>query len=94
MRAGSGAPDVREARRTRRRHRQRSSVAARLGAPDAYLDYSAAKAAIDAMTIGLAKEVAADGIRVNPFALELFTRIFTPVPASQIAFNGSKSLCL
>ncbi|HAV89512.1 SDR family oxidoreductase [Stutzerimonas balearica] len=42
-----------------------SSVAARLGAPNEYIDYGAAKAAIDAMTIGLAKEVAAEGIRVN-----------------------------
>lgn len=42
-----------------------SSVAARLGAPNEYIDYAAAKAAIDAMTIGLAKEVAAEGIRVN-----------------------------
>ena len=42
-----------------------SSVAARLGSPDEYVDYAAAKAAIDTLTIGLAKEVAADGIRVN-----------------------------
>jgi NAD(P)-dependent dehydrogenase (short-subunit alcohol dehydrogenase family) len=42
-----------------------SSMAAQLGAPGEYIDYAATKAAIDAMTIGLAKEVAADGIRVN-----------------------------
>lgn len=42
-----------------------SSVAARLGAPNEYVDYAAAKAAIDTFTIGLAKEVAAAGIRVN-----------------------------
>ncbi|RJG05404.1 SDR family oxidoreductase [Noviherbaspirillum cavernae] len=42
-----------------------SSVAARLGAPDEYVDYAASKAAIDALTIGLSKEVAAEGIRVN-----------------------------
>lgn len=42
-----------------------SSVAARLGAPDEYVDYAAAKGAIDTFTIGLAKEVAGDGIRVN-----------------------------
>ena len=42
-----------------------SSAAARLGAPGQYVDYAAAKGAIDAMTIGLAKEVAAEGIRVN-----------------------------
>ena len=42
-----------------------SSVAARLGAPGQYLDYAAAKGAIDVFTLGLAKEVAAEGIRVN-----------------------------
>ena len=42
-----------------------SSAAARLGAPGQYLDYAAAKGAIDTFTIGLAKEVAAEGIRVN-----------------------------
>ncbi|MEM7063432.1 MAG: SDR family oxidoreductase [Cyanobacteria bacterium P01_B01_bin.77] len=42
-----------------------SSVAARLGAPGEYVDYAASKGAIDTMTVGLAKEVAADGIRVN-----------------------------
>ena len=42
-----------------------SSAAARLGAPNEYVDYAAAKSAIDAFTIGLAKEVAGDGIRVN-----------------------------
>jgi NAD(P)-dependent dehydrogenase (short-subunit alcohol dehydrogenase family) len=42
-----------------------SSAAARLGSPGQYVDYAASKAAIDAFTIGLAKEVAAEGIRVN-----------------------------
>lgn len=42
-----------------------SSMAARLGAPGEYVDYAASKGAIDAFTIGLAKEVAAEGIRVN-----------------------------
>jgi NAD(P)-dependent dehydrogenase (short-subunit alcohol dehydrogenase family) len=42
-----------------------SSAAARMGAPGQYLDYAAAKGAIDTFTIGLAKEVAAEGIRVN-----------------------------
>jgi NAD(P)-dependent dehydrogenase (short-subunit alcohol dehydrogenase family) len=42
-----------------------SSAAARLGAPGQYVDYAAAKGAIDAFTVGLAKEVAAEGIRVN-----------------------------
>ena len=42
-----------------------SSAAARMGAPGQYLDYAASKGAIDTFTIGLAKEVAAEGIRVN-----------------------------
>jgi len=42
-----------------------SSRAAVLGGADEYIDYAAAKAAVDAVTVGLAKEVAADGIRVN-----------------------------
>ena len=42
-----------------------SSVASRLGSPAQYVDYAASKAAIDAFTLGLAKEVAAEGIRVN-----------------------------
>ncbi|HEY0502715.1 MAG TPA: SDR family oxidoreductase [Lysobacter sp.] len=42
-----------------------SSVAARLGSPNEYIDYAASKAAIDTLTLGLAKEVAAEGIRVN-----------------------------
>lgn len=42
-----------------------SSIAARLGAPGEYIDYAAAKGAIDTFTIGLAKEVAAEGIRIN-----------------------------
>jgi len=42
-----------------------SSAAARLGSPGQYVDYAAAKAAIDTFSVGLAKEVAAEGIRVN-----------------------------
>jgi NAD(P)-dependent dehydrogenase (short-subunit alcohol dehydrogenase family) len=42
-----------------------SSAAARLGSPGDYVDYASAKGAIDTFTVGLAKEVAADGIRVN-----------------------------
>ncbi|OGA27580.1 MAG: NAD(P)-dependent oxidoreductase [Betaproteobacteria bacterium RIFCSPLOWO2_02_FULL_68_150] len=42
-----------------------SSAASRLGSPGEYVDYAAAKGAIDTFTIGLAKEVAAEGIRVN-----------------------------
>lgn len=42
-----------------------SSIAARLGSPRQYVDYAASKGAMDVMTLGLAKEVAAEGIRVN-----------------------------
>jgi NAD(P)-dependent dehydrogenase (short-subunit alcohol dehydrogenase family) len=42
-----------------------SSAAARLGSPGQYVDYAAAKAAIETFTIGLAKEVATESIRVN-----------------------------
>lgn len=42
-----------------------SSVAARLGSPGQYVDYAAAKAAIDTFTHGLALEVATEGVRVN-----------------------------
>lgn len=42
-----------------------SSGASRTGSPNEYIDYAASKGALDTMTIGLAREVAADGIRVN-----------------------------
>ncbi len=42
-----------------------SSAAARLGSPNEFIDYAASKGAVDSMTFGLAKEVAAEGIRVN-----------------------------
>ena len=42
-----------------------SSAASRLGSPGQYVDYASAKGAIDTFTIGLAKEVASEGIRVN-----------------------------
>lgn len=42
-----------------------SSAAARLGSPGQYVDYAAAKGAIDTFTLGLAREVAAEGVRVN-----------------------------
>ena len=42
-----------------------SSRAADLGAPHEYVDYAASKGAVDALTIGLAKEVGEQGIRVN-----------------------------
>jgi NAD(P)-dependent dehydrogenase (short-subunit alcohol dehydrogenase family) len=42
-----------------------SSIAAKLGGPGEYVDYAASKGAIDTFTVGLAKEVGAEGIRVN-----------------------------
>lgn len=42
-----------------------SSAASRIGSPGQYVDYAASKGAIDTFTLGLAKEVAAEGIRVN-----------------------------
>jgi NAD(P)-dependent dehydrogenase (short-subunit alcohol dehydrogenase family) len=42
-----------------------SSVAARLGSAGEYVDYAASKGALDTMTLGLAREVAAEGVRVN-----------------------------
>ncbi|MCJ8506671.1 SDR family oxidoreductase [Rhizobium lemnae] len=42
-----------------------SSMAAVLGSPGQYVDYAAAKGAVDTFTVGLAREVAAEGVRVN-----------------------------
>ncbi len=56
-----------------------SSVAARLGGPNEYVDYAASKGATDTMTIGLAKEVADEGIRVNAVRPGL---IYTDIHAS------------
>lgn len=56
-----------------------SSRAARLGSPGEYVDYAASKAALDTLTIGLAREVAADGIRVNAVAAGI---IHTDIHAS------------
>ena len=56
-----------------------SSVAARLGGPNEYVDYAASKGAMDTMTIGLAREVAEEGIRVNAVRPGL---IYTDIHAS------------
>ena len=54
-----------------------SSMAAQLGAPGEYIDYAATKAAVDALTVGLAKEVAAEGIRVNAVVVaECYTPLY------------------
>jgi NAD(P)-dependent dehydrogenase (short-subunit alcohol dehydrogenase family) len=56
-----------------------SSAAARVGSPGQYVDYAASKAAIDTFTLGLAKEVAAEGIRVVAIRPGL---IYTDIHAS------------
>jgi NAD(P)-dependent dehydrogenase (short-subunit alcohol dehydrogenase family) len=56
-----------------------SSVAARMGSPFEYVDYAASKGAVDTMTLGLAKEVATEGIRVNAVRPGL---IYTDIHAS------------
>ena len=66
LRPGGRAPDGAQ---PRRRAVDRSSTcrraAAAIGSPGEYVDYAASKGAVDTLTLGLAKEVAADGIRVN-----------------------------
>jgi NAD(P)-dependent dehydrogenase (short-subunit alcohol dehydrogenase family) len=42
-----------------------SSAAARLGSPNLYVDYAGSKGAVDTLTLGLAKELGAEGVRVN-----------------------------
>ena len=56
-----------------------SSVAARIGSPNEFVDYAAAKGAVDSMTTGLAKEVATENIRVNAVRPGL---IYTEIHAS------------
>ena len=56
-----------------------SSMAAKLGVPGEYVDYAASKAAVDTLTIGLAKEVADESIRVNAVRPSV---IYTEIHAS------------
>jgi NAD(P)-dependent dehydrogenase (short-subunit alcohol dehydrogenase family) len=56
-----------------------SSGAARMGSPGEYIDYAATKGALDTMTLGLAREVATEGIRVNAV---LAGHIYTELHAS------------
>ena len=64
--------------------------AAGLGSPNEYVHYAASKAAVDTMTVGLAKEVAREGVRVNAVApgmidTEIHARAGRPERAAQIA---------
>jgi NAD(P)-dependent dehydrogenase (short-subunit alcohol dehydrogenase family) len=69
-----------------------SSRAAGLGSPNEYVHYAASKAAVDAMTLGLAKEVSREGIRVNAVApglidTEIHARGGRPERVAQITPN-------
>ncbi len=66
-----------------------SSAAARLGSPGEYVDYAASKGAIDTMTLGLAREVATEGIRVVAIRPGL---IETEIHASQGAVGRVERL--
>jgi len=66
-----------------------SSAAARLGSAGEYIDYAASKGAVDTLTVGLAKEVAAEGIRVNGVRPGI---IYTDIHASGGLPNRVKDL--
>ncbi len=68
-----------------------SSVASRIGSPGEYVDYAASKAAMDAMTVGLSKEVATEGIRVNAGRRRSSTRKSTGVATKRTVSNASKA---
>ena len=70
-----------------------SSAAARLGSPGEYVDYAASKGALDTMTIGLGKEVGAEGIRVNAVRPGPYTRRSTPAAASRTASTAWPRAC-
>ena len=66
-----------------------SSLASRTGSPNEYIDYAASIGALDTMTIGLAKEVANDGIRVPGSS----TRQCTRKAESPVVLNDLKIAC-
>ena len=65
-----------------------SSMAAQLGSPGEYVDYAASKGAIDSLTVGLAREVAAEGIRVNAVRPGLIATAIHASGGSQPASSG------
>ena len=65
MLAGGGTPDVHALRRDRRRYRQHVLRRRTLRGTGEYVDYAATKGAVETFTIGLAREVTEEGIRVN-----------------------------
>jgi NAD(P)-dependent dehydrogenase (short-subunit alcohol dehydrogenase family) len=72
-----------------------SSTASRLGAPSTYVDYAAAKGAIDTLTIGLAKELGPEGVRVNavrPGLIETEIHLATGEPDRALTLGRSTPL--
>ncbi|MFO1218641.1 MAG: SDR family oxidoreductase [Burkholderiaceae bacterium] len=67
-----------------------SSVAAALGAPGMYVDYAASKGAIDSLTVGLGRELATEGVRVNAIRPGIIdTEIHAASGDAQRAFNSA-----
>ena len=72
-----------------------SSTASRLGAPNTYVDYAAAKGAVDTLTIGLAKELGPEGVRVNairPGLIETDIHLATGEPDRALTLGRSTPL--
>ena len=72
-----------------------SSTASRLGAPNTYVDYAACKGALDTLTIGLAKELGPEGVRVNairPGLIETDIHLATGEPDRALTLGRSTPL--
>ena len=72
-----------------------SSTASRLGAPNTYVDYAASKGAVDTLTIGLAKELGPEGVRVNairPGLIETEIHLATGEPDRALTLGRSTPL--